>query len=77
MIGKVFRGNIGAIGYFSANEVPVGLKGLQVDGLRPASGGAWLLYVSLRYTISVHIDETLYYTFADVEVSKGCAPHNF
>jgi ABC-type phosphate transport system substrate-binding protein len=39
MIGEGIRGNRGAIGYVSANAVPVGLKILQVDGLRPGQAG--------------------------------------
>lgn len=39
MIGEGIRGNPGAIGYVSANAVPVGLKILQVDGLLPGQAG--------------------------------------
>lgn len=39
MIGEGIRGNRGAIGYVSANAIPVGLKVLQVDGLLPGDVG--------------------------------------
>ena len=39
MIREGVRGNRGAIGYVSANEVPAGLKVLQVDGRLPGQPG--------------------------------------
>ena len=39
MIREGVRGNRGAIGYVSANDVPAGLKVLQVNGLSPGQAG--------------------------------------
>jgi len=39
MVGEGIRGNRGAIGYVIANDVPPGLKVLQVDGILPGKPG--------------------------------------